>query len=195
MYFFIFQLYLWEKSKDSEYLGDICVNTCYIATWYSWIFGKLCKFISLGLIFLQDTAGSTAFVKEYPEYLPYLDLSIILFLDLNRGGEIPNIQVCFPKVAVKWQSWPHQHRKIPNFWDWAAKCMCCKEINKIFYDAFQLYKMTIHCTVYIHIYVMYSTNMIISCTAYNCILNFLQSRKCIASCTIHCGESNIHHCT
>ena len=32
-------------------------------------------------------AGFTVFIEEYPEYLFYLGLSIILFLDLEQGGK------------------------------------------------------------------------------------------------------------
>ena len=33
------------------------------------------------------------------------------------GGNTPDIQLNLPKVAVKWQSFSDQYRKIPNLWD------------------------------------------------------------------------------
>ena len=75
---------------------------------YSQIFGKVFK-MKLALVYFfyrncLDTPECTALVKEYPKDLQYSGLSIILYLDLDRGGKILNIRVCPPKVAAKWQS-------------------------------------------------------------------------------------------
>ena len=80
----IFQLYLWEYSKYLDYTDISVYIYRYIVLRKSQI---LEKFISLGLFLLQVTAGFTVFVEEYPEYTFYSDLSIILFLDLDRGGK------------------------------------------------------------------------------------------------------------
>ena len=62
------------------------------------------KFIRLGLFLLQDTAGSAATV----EYIKY---------SLDSGRNNLNTQENCPKVAMKWQNLPDQHRKPPIFWD------------------------------------------------------------------------------
>ena len=58
-----------------------CTSHMYILLGKSQI---LWKFINLGLFMLQDTAGSTAFVEEYPEYLS--DLGPKRLQTLTRKG-------------------------------------------------------------------------------------------------------------
>ena len=88
---------------------NIWENQRYLCVYMYIHLGKfqiLGKFIGLGLFLLQDTAGSTG-IWDYPEYSS--DLSI----DLDKEANNPKS----PKVAVKWQNLPNQHRIFPNLWD------------------------------------------------------------------------------
>ena len=68
---------------------------------------------------------------EDPEYSFYLGLSIILFLDHDRGVKISNIQDSPQEVAVKWAFHLQWSWRIPNIWNWTAKCVLDREIKLI----------------------------------------------------------------
>ena len=62
----MFQPYLRE---DSEYSGQSEIFVCiYVHSLGKILNTQFLKFIRLDLFLLQDTAGSTAIVQEYPEY-------------------------------------------------------------------------------------------------------------------------------
>ena len=118
-------------------IPNIQDNQRYLCVYMYILLGKsqiLGKFISLGLFLLQDTAGSTAFVEEYPKYSS--DLGLEMASDLNKEGNILNTQVNCPKVTVKWQSLPYQHRKSPNLQGQSlCHCMLIEEINQNFFHS------------------------------------------------------------
>ena len=109
-------------------------------------------------------AEFTALVVEDPEYSFYLRLSIILFLDYDRGGKIPNIWVCPPRNSSEMAKLSTSEQENLNFLGLDSKSICCRENWSNFLWCFVgIQQIYIFYSVYSLFYVVYKT-----CIYQNC---------------------------